>query len=480
MASGEPVTVSMAWGIATSAIDAVGAIDVTLNCDTNLFIDPLLLSEASNSEFAACADAAYTARFEKIGALLVASNASGDLADRSAKNLLRFHEIPYTHLGYSSGTSGSGFGTLLTDNLANNAKQALALGVRDPDLFIVLSLFEAGVGPDRISDMTTNIVLDCLATFTRQACDQLGQATQPYKIGATTYQLPPNPLNPKEPLLLVPKDIVRDLPIAADWDSISQVAQETTDIKDRVSSQIGEIWRAKTRKDKDDTLKRALQSKSSFDLLLELIHAAADEPYDLKNDHRGEIYPAELRRRIAQEEPLALVAYSKRVLTLDEAHEVVSKIIDQFKNLIEKRGLWKELWNEKVTRARLEKAMQRLFYAVAVAYCEANDLDISPESDAGCGPVDFKMSSGAKIKVLAELKRSTNPKLVSGYTNQLGAYRGSEGTTRAFYIVMDVGGLTPAKMRGLSEARSAQLSKGLTASEIVFIDGNPQKSASKR
>ncbi len=440
----------------------------------------MLLGESSNDKFSECANSAYTKRFEQIATILSASTSPGDLAERSARKLLRFHEIPYTHLGYSNGTTGSGFGTLLIDNLILNAKQVISLGIRDPDLFIGLSIFEGGVGPDRISDMTTNIIYDCLAKFTLEGCLRLGIKTKAFQIDQTKYQLPPNPLKPSEPIIFVPKDIVRDLPVAADWDSVGRSARESEDLKERVSSQIGEIWRAKTRKEKDATLKRAIQSKESFDLLLDLIRAAADEPYDVENDHRGELYPADLRRRIASAEPLNLAKYAKRKLTLDEAQDVIRKIIEQFKTLVEKKGLWKELWNEKATRARLEKAMQRLFYAVAVAYCEANDLDISPESDAGCGPVDFKFSNGSKIKILAELKRSSNPRLPDGYTKQLEAYKQAESTTRAFYIIIDIGGLSPAKLRDLSNAKSEQQKKGLHASEIVYIDGMPQKSASKR
>ncbi len=145
------------------AIDAVGAIDITLNCDTNLFIDPLLLAESENANFAQCANDAYVKRFEQLIGLLVASNAEGDLAWRSAQLKLRFHEIPYTHLGYSAGTSGSGFGSTLTGNLARNAKQAIDIGVRDPDLFMVLALFEEGVGADRISDMAGGCLADRIA-----------------------------------------------------------------------------------------------------------------------------------------------------------------------------------------------------------------------------------------------------------------------------------------------------------------------------
>jgi hypothetical protein len=476
----EPITLSMAWGIQADAISNAGAIDVTLNCDTNLFIDPLLLAEASDLTFRDCANSAYEARFNQLIELLAASKAVDDVAWRAARRKLTFHEVSFTHLGYSSGTGGSGFGDTLSGNLLITAKEVVDLGVSNPDLFIALALFEDGIGPDRISDMTTNIIIECLARFTTQACGTMSIGTRPFKLGDKYFELPPNPLKDNQPVLLVPKDIVRDLPIASDWDSVAAAAQETLDIKDRVNTHIGEIWRAKTRKDKKNVLENALRSKPSFEVLLEILRNAADEPYDIKNDHRGEIYPAEIRRQIALAEPLDLLGYAKRSLSLDEVDDVVRAIIEKFKSLVEAKGLWKELWDEKHENARLEKAMQRLFYAVASAYCDANNLDISPESDGGAGPVDFKVSAGDDSKVLVELKRSTNSKLVGAYTKQLDAYKDAEGAMRAHYIVIDIGGLTPQKMRGLSEARSSILKDGLPASEIVIVDGMPQSSASKR
>lgn len=480
MSENEPVTLSMAWGIDPSAIATIGAIDVTLNCDTNLFIDPLLLEDASNADFRDCATQAYRERFERLIELLQASKAENDAAWRAARRMLKFHEIGHTHLGYSTGTGGSGFGQGLSDGMIATAKEVIDLGVENPDLFVALALFEDGVGADRISDMTTNIILDCLASYTKDACDILGIATREHQINNRRYTLPDNPMNEDEPVLLVPRDIVRDLPVASDWASIGQAAQETQDLRDRANMHIGEIWRAKSRKDKAAIRDNVLRSKPAFETLLEILRNAADEPYDVDGDHRGEIYPAEIRQQVAREEPLDLLKYAGRKLTLEEADEVVVAIIAQFQSLIEDKGLWREMWDDALKKPRLEKAMQRLFYAVATAYCEANDLDISPEANAGAGPVDFKISGGAKAKVLVELKRSLNPKLVAGYTSQLDAYRAAESTTRAHYVVIDVGGLTTAKMRGLSAARSEVIKAGLKPSEVVYIDAAPQDSASKR
>jgi hypothetical protein len=45
-------------------------------------------------------------------------------------------------------------------------------------------------------------------------------------------------------------------------------------------------------------------------------------------------------------------------------------------------------------RPRPEKAAQRLFFAVAHAYCKAHNLDLTPKADTGNGPGDFKVSAG--------------------------------------------------------------------------------------
>jgi len=57
---------SMAFGIEATRILSAGAIDVSLNCDTNLFIDPLLLPDSSDRDFAACAGDVYKQRFERL------------------------------------------------------------------------------------------------------------------------------------------------------------------------------------------------------------------------------------------------------------------------------------------------------------------------------------------------------------------------------------------------------------------------------
>lgn len=127
---------------------------------------------------------------------------------------------------------------------------------------------------------------------------------------------------------------------------------------------------------------------------------------------------------------------------------------------------------------RPEKAAQRLFFAVAHAYCKANDLDLTPEADTGNGPVDFKVSRGFSGRVLVEIKLSRNSKLTNGYTKQLEAYKVAEETLQAFYVVVDVGQMGEKDKR-LIEIKNEASGRGEQISPIIFVDGSRRASASK-
>ena len=131
------------------------------------------------------------------------------------------------------------------------AREIIELGVEDPDLFIAISLFEEGMGPDRISDMVTNIILEDLIAFNRRILSKLSIPTQTFEINESSAQLACNPFeSTKAPILLVPKDVLRDLPTARDWSEVGAAAKKNMSIRNKVSKQIGKIWEAKTRKDK--------------------------------------------------------------------------------------------------------------------------------------------------------------------------------------------------------------------------------------
>jgi hypothetical protein len=473
-----PKSFADAFGVSPKALAKLGALNPVLNVDTKLFIDPLLLDKSKHEEMQH-AVGSYQKHFQRLVKLLAGTKAKGDLAWRTADKLLTFPEVKGTCLGYGRGIAGSSWGPEIRGRVLQAAKEAVDLGISDPDLFMVVAFLEYGVGPDLISDMTTNIILPELGAFTERICRSLKIKTRKFIFkNAVEAAVPINPVigGGALPVILVPVDILRDLPIATSWDDVGQAAARNDELRERVNRLIGAIWEAEVKKHgRADVRAHTYSSRDAFDTMLEVIHDVPRVPYDIAADSAGHLAWVRIRQRIAGAHPLALALPKKP--SLDDVENVVQRIVDHFQRLVENKGLWKELWSS--SGPRPEKSAQRIFFAVADAYCEANHLDISPEADSGSGPVDFKISSGYKERVLVEVKLSTNTKVVDGYDVQLDTYKKSESTTRATYLLIEVGKLGE-KYKRIAALRDAALKRGDPASKIVLVDGNRQVSASKR
>lgn len=456
-------------------------LDPTLNVDTALFIDPMLLTHSRHPEICGGARRSYETHFDRAIKLLAGSRAKGDTAWRNAERLLSFPEINGTCLGYGTNSvAGSGSGPQATASLMDTARDIVALGITDPDLFAAMALFEEGFGPDRISDMTTNVIVEDLLAFNARILATLDIPLQSHTIQLKngkrySAQLPSNPfVRGSGPIILVPTDILRALPIAKDWADISDAASHNSALRSRVNDHIAELWRTRTLKDKDQLKRWAMSDAGAFETVLEMMRGANPKPYDMAGDPIGEL----VWRRIAEDIAASAPLYIEPLRVPDTAGicEIVERIIAQFRFLIEDRRLSEELYHQ--NKPRPEKSAQRLFFAVAYAYCKANNIDLTPEADTGNGPVDFKMSIGFAGRVLVEIKLSTNNKLVAGYTKQLKRYRDAEETIAGYYVVLDVGQMG-RKHEELVAARNDAALAGQRVSPIEIIDGTRRVSASK-
>ncbi|ECS0961135.1 hypothetical protein F2207_14040, partial [Salmonella enterica] len=259
-------TVSSHFNISPSILDQLDVVDVLLESDTLLFIDPMLLPESKHPEMKVDADKKYIDTFTNIIKLLKASKVQNDndVAWKAAKKLFSFSEIGWTCLGYGSSAKGSGFGPHLVNTTMNTAYQIINMDIDDPDLFMVMSLFEEGIGADRISDMTTNIIFESLVKFSERVNQTLQIPTKEFSFKGKKYIAPHNPLTDK-PLILVPKDVVRDLPISTDWSGAVSTMKENTDLRDRINTNIGKLLASMTQKEKAEAKRRALEKKEYFE-----------------------------------------------------------------------------------------------------------------------------------------------------------------------------------------------------------------------
>lgn len=469
-----PVLFSNHFKISAKLLSSAGLLDPILNSDTKLFIDPLLIFKSQNSVMKSCGRKNIQQKFTNVVDLLDVSTAEKDVAWRGAYNALNLDERSETGLGYGgASTSGSSRPPQLRNQILRTTKEIIKLGVKNPDVIPLMGLFEEGVGPDTLSDMTTNYILPCLAEITEEFCVANKVPTSEFPGKFDGRKLPKNPFNPTKPVILVPRDILRDLPLAADWSDVSRVVMEVREIRESVNRLFGNFAKASVTQKKAAVRKTVLSSKRLLTLLIDAVTAAA-ENYDEKADLDGYFK----FREILSEDPKRFRGMVKApsTSTPSDLAKIVLQIVGEFKKLVEDNNMWELLWYG--TTQRHERASQLLFFAVSTMICQTNDIDISPETNSGGGPVDFKFSTGFKGRVLVEMKLSTG-RVVHGYKTQLEVYKKAAATQAGIFVIVDVGGMG-IKLRQIQKLKAEAEARGEVASEIVVIDARRRKSASKR
>lgn len=470
-----PTLFSAYFAINQSVLTAAGLVDPFLDVDVPLFIDPILLQNSSNKTINTSAVDRFRSHFEALIRLLAMSKAENDVAWKAARRQLDLSEPAENGLGYGgTGRSGSSRPEELREEILRTCKEIIEIGASDPEMISLMGFFEENVGPDTISDLTTTVIMSDLAQITEEFCQRNNIPISSSDV-CEEHQLPKfvDARGRGMPIVLVPRDIVRDLPIANDWSDIERAAMENARIRDRVNQFLGGLVKPTVVERKHALRRAALGSPEDFDFFLSAVKENV-KSYDPNLDALGYYRLKELIATgfagLRQVKPYDLKLGSEEVL------RIVEDSINQFKRHIEDGNLWEELWIE--NQPKKERAAQLIYYAIADAFCKANDLDISPEANMGGGPIDFKFSSGYQARVLVEMKRSGGT-VVHGYEKQLEFYKSASQTEYAVFVIIDYGDLGN-KLENIRKIQRDRILAGLRASEIVVIDATRKPSSSKR
>lgn len=459
------------YKIDQDTFEKTGAFNAIIGVDRPFFLDPTLLEETTISEFAE-AKTILDGFFTNVLTLIATNHIRGVM---QARRLMTLREIRGIGIGYGARTDdGSAIGRKLAARLVTSAQQLLQMGFNDPAIFHLMGLFEEDFGPDRISDAVINIIQDNIYTYTARVASEL-------KIPCTrevvtlrtrqTFLLPEHPSGNK-PLVLIPQSLLRDIPIALTPEDIPDVASYNDELREKFNRILAPILARTKRPTKGDIKGYLFDDPKRIGVLLHGYKSAHPQPYDFENDPAG-------RQRWLDESTEAVrgipLEIPKVLSTETEVVDVVSAIISAFKSFIETRGGWRGLYYNKGNKLHEEHACL-LFYAMALKYCADSNIDISPQSNAGQGPVDFKLSRGT-VKVVVEVKL-TSGNVRQGYEKQTGIYQTSEGAQKAFFVVLQVTDTSKAldDIIRQAEQEDREETKHL---ELVVIDGRPKESASK-
>jgi hypothetical protein len=466
-----PTLFSEKFGIPAEALDAANLLDPYVETDTPLFIDPLLIDKSTNQILQTDGLTQFREYFDKVVRLLAMAEREGDPAWLGAEKLLSLKEPAENGLGYSrSKRAGTARPEEVRTQLLRTVKHVIRLGSKDPEMLSLMGFLEAGVGPDTISDFTTVAMTGALSQITHSFCKAHSVAL--FRNDLSDLSLPLIRRKGRDrPVVLVPRDVLRDLPVTDSWGDVWAAAEHNRALREKLSVMLAGIAQPTVAEQKEAIKRAVTQSGEIFNAFLEAVKNAATS-YDQNEDVKG-FYT--FRNFLRQHQPFQTgKAYNLRKNPA-EVMNLILDALDVFRHNVENGNLWEALWAG--AQPKRERAAQLLFFAIADAYCRAHQIDNVSEPNFGGGPVDFAFGDGCNSRVLVEMKRSTGS-VVSGYEKQLDRYKKAARTDFAIFVVIDYGGGVK-KIEEIYEMQERKRALGGRASEIVIIDARKKLSPSK-
>lgn len=427
------------FGVSEDTLADFGAFNVSLINDLPLFIDPFLLFHSANEEYQRLhAGMIDYVTFLRDRAVDAAVNA--DLL----KAWYCFPEIKQNWLGFSIiGNSGSGLGMKFARALHANLAQVFsdfgAERVTAGSHLEKVCLISSGVGRDNISDFTTTLIVDYLCRFTeryakahikphRLTTVHIRKAHFDYATGVwrrAAYQLP---CVNGDFIILTPKDMLtRDENWINRGDLIRDFEQIPVAIPDaELRGQVFHYFRQALPRHRDrepsqqERADAITETLLKFPQLLDYFIKVKEEAGDDASNVSEEKVIAtelmfihqlrELQHVLAQNTPF----YDIKALTYAEAHARLAYL----KDVIENKG-GHRLFYHNGTAIEREKDLQILYRLVWFG----SPSDVGTEANDGRGPVDFKISRGARDKTLVEMKLAKNTQLERNLEKQVPIYQ---------------------------------------------------------
>ena len=470
MVASEINTLGKYLGVSHLELQRLGIFDAVIDRDSRLCIDPQLLFSTQMPELKD-ARKRIDQHFTSVIALIKASKRRDDLAWREALRRLKFKEERGVAIGLSAHRrDGNGIGPKLATRLLETGAELVSLGIEDPALFEVLPLFEEGFGADRLSDMAISLLRPDLERLNLRLTKDLRLSSKRTVlrngrlVHVATY-------GDGTIIKFLPMDILRAVPIATDFESVDIAAEFNEELRARWNAILHAAWKNRTEVHKNDVRKLLLSKRGFFDALL-------DAYRHHQNVTESEIKDAaETGKKFAAENPLPI---GKKPKSQADLNSVIGAIVTQFRKCIEVNGLWNHLYRDVNGHPKPlhERFSQLLFFAIADAYCDANDLDLSRESNAGSGSVDFKLSHGKGARYLLEIKLSSHKALVHGYESQLPLYQASEQIAAAGLLIVRVDH-SMTRINQVLDLQKRYSCPGKQAPDVFIIDGRVKQTASK-
>jgi hypothetical protein len=271
-------------------------------------------------------------------------------------------------------------------------------------------------------------------------------------------------------VLLTPKDMLtRDenwinrTDMIRDFESIP-VAIPDAELRGQVFNYFNRILsrptrRAPSQKDRDEAAARTIMEfPQLLDYYIKLKENSGDEARDISSEKVSETRQVfetqvrELQSGLAEHTAF----YGTGISSYEESHQRLAYL----KDVIENKGGHRIFYHDGVAIQR-ESDLQIIFRFVWYG----SPMDVGTEANDGRGPVDYKVTFGAKDKTLIEMKLAKNTALERNIQKQLPIYQAASDAKSGIKVIIYFSAMEKARVEGILDKLEV-----LGHKDIILID----------
>ncbi|PSB54292.1 hypothetical protein C7B79_35040 [Chroococcidiopsis cubana CCALA 043] len=478
---------SQYFEIDQKCLDEYGALNICLEADLPLFVDPFLLFSSP--------DANYQALHDKIvGHLIFLRNLAVDNPNIGLP-LFQFPEIPQNWLGLCKwGNSGKGLGPKFAKNIVNAFngfyRNFGSEEVTDSSHIEKLTLVGSGIGRDFISDFTTNLMLEFLLKYTEKFSEKYLSDKQVRTFSVRcdfdeslmiwkpkSFKLPCFYKGDRDEdfILLTPVNILtKDDAFICHSDFTNQfryIANSLSNatLRDSVNSYFARRLPANPKK--VDIEKAINETVQKYPEILDYYI----KKKELEKD-KASALSAEKVKRLRDELLSTLTEFCKHLFTNSNFYQTPFNCYDEalkrarfLKEVIENNDGYRIFYKNGKPIAS-EDTVQRIFRLTWFA----SPIDVNSEVNNGRGPADYKVSFGSRDSTIVEFKLGSSSSLSSNLKNQTEIYKKASKSISDIKVILCY---TQAEI--LRVSRVLKAIKQENAENVIVIDATRKVSASK-
>ena len=377
-----------------------------------------------------------------------------------------FPEVKQSWLGFSKvGNNGLGLRDDFAEALHRNLHAVFSNfgeeGITHGSHLEKLCLIKEGIGRDKISDFTTNLIKEYLLTYTQEFARKHvpPNLTKQVAINKVRFNFSTEtwesdrfdlPYFANDYVILTPKDILTKDDV---WINRTDLYNSFVNIplaipNEQLRAQVNNYFRLiLPKKPKAEDIQAAVSAAiNKFPVLLDYYirqkEENGDQAVSLSNE---KVALAELQY-IEQIKKLAEILRKESGFYENEGRtykEVLNRV-NFLKDVIENKEGYRLFYvnGEPIKREVDLQILYRLTWY-------ASDLDVNREVNNGRGPVDFKISRGSKDATLVEFKLASNTQLKRNLANQVKIYEKASDTQTSVKVILFFSSKELAKVKGV-------------------------------